>query len=312
MIRHSLWLVVLFWGAAGWFSNQATAVGQDLLVANNTASHHESVLRFSAQGECLGNFALTSFRSGPVGLAFDPQGTLYVANHGNNSIHRYSNTGADLGGFASAGLNIPTGIAFDNQGRLVVCNYGDGSLSIYSPTGALLKHVVTGLRNPIALALDRNNNIFVSTPNIGANSGVFRFSPDGSQRTLFAAGIDFDPRGLAFDQAGNLYVANQHGNTVQRFSSDGISLGTFASTGLRDPFALAFDASGDLYISNQSGGNIRRYSACGDDLGDFAVVSTPLANPVGLVFFPVPEPIPLSILLLGAGVIRSISHRRCK
>jgi len=258
----------------------------------------------------LGDFTLTGFRSGPVGLAFDHTGDLYVANHGNNTIHRYSSTGADLGVFATTGLNMPTGVAFDNQGRLVVCNYGDGSLNIYSATGSLLSHVSTGVLNPIALAVDCHDNIFISTPNIGANTGVFRFAPDGGQRTLFATGIDLDPRGLAFDQAGNLYVANQHGNTVQRFSSDGISLGTFASTGLRDPFALAFDASGDLYISNQSGGTIRRYSPSGEDLGIFATVSTPLANPVGLVFLPVPEPMPLSILLLGAGVIRLLSRRR--
>lgn len=253
---------------------------------------------------------MTSFRSGPVGLAFDGSGHLFVANHGNNTIHRYLSTGADLGVFASAGLNMPTGVAFDSKGRLVVCNYGDGSLSFYSSTGTLLSRIVTGLLAPIALALDSNDNIFVSTPNIGANSGVFRFSPDGRQKTLFATGIDFDPRGLAFDQAGNLYVANQLGNTVQRFSADGLSLGTFASTGLTDPFALAFDAWGDLYISNQSGGTIRRYSACGEDLGTFAVVPTTHANPVGLAFFPVPEPMPLAILILGAGVFQLACSRR--
>ncbi len=312
MIRHSQWLVVLLWGAAGCFSCRATAVGQDLLVANNTATATESILRFSPTGECLGNFTTTSFRGGPVGLAFDPQGNLYVANHGNNTIHRYSSAGADLGVFASTGLNLPTGVAFDRQGRLVVCNYGDGSLSIYSPTGTMLSRAATGLLHPIALALDGRDNIFISTPNLGPNSGVFRFSPDGTQRTLFATGVDFDPRGLAFDRAGNLYVANQLGNTVQQFNSEGVPLGTFASTGLKDPFALTFDAAGDLYISNQSGGAIRRYSACGTDLGTFAVVPAAFANPVGLAFLPVPEPASVSILLLGVGIIRLISVRRDK
>src|SRR6187551_65423 len=112
MIRHSQWLVVLLWGAAGWFSRETTAAGQDLLVANNTASANESILRFSPRGECRGDFALTDFRSGPVGLVFDAHGILYVANHGNNTIHRYSNDGTDLGIFANTGLNMPTGVAF--------------------------------------------------------------------------------------------------------------------------------------------------------------------------------------------------------
>ncbi len=310
MIRHSQWLVVLLWGAAGWFSRETTAAGQDLLVANNTASANESILRFSPQGEGRGDFTLTDFRSGPVGLAFDHTGNLYVANHGNNTIHRYSRTGADLGVFAGTGLSMPTGVAFDSSGRLVVCNYGDGSLNIYSTTGDLLSRIATGLLNPIALALDSNDNIFVSTPNIGANSGVFRFSPDGRQKTLFATGIDLDPRGLAFDRAGNLYIANQHGNTVQRFTSDGVSLGTFASTGLRDPFALAFDTCGDLFISNQSGGTIRRYSSCGEDLGTFAVIPAALANPVGLVFIPVPEPtLPHFALITVISLLSRLSQR---
>lgn len=300
MIRHVQWLVVLLWGAASWVSHQTATAGQELLIANNTATSHESILRFSSTGECLGNFALTSHRAGPVGMAFDAHGILYVANHGNNTIHRYSSTGADLGSFAVTGLNMPTGLAFNRAGQLVVCNYGDGSLNTYSPTGDLLSRITTGLLGPIALALDRHDNIFVSTPNIGANSGVFRFASDGGQKTLFATGIDFDPRGLAFDREGNLYVANQHGNTVRRYDAAGCFLDTFASTGLKDPFALAFDDCGDLYISNQSGGTIRRYSACGEDLGTFATVPTALANPVGLAFIPVPEPATTLLLAIAA------------
>jgi DNA-binding beta-propeller fold protein YncE len=310
MTRQRHWLVVLLWGAAGCFGQQATAVGQDLLVANNTASFNESILRFSATGECLGNFAPTPYRSGPVGLAFDPTGNLYVANHSNNSIHRYSRTGVDLGVFATAGLNMPTGLAFNRRGQLVVCNYGDGSLSFFSATGTWLARVNTGLLNPLALALDSCDNIFVSIPNLGANSGVFRFEPSGTQRTLFAAGIDLDPRGLAFDRTGNLYVANQHGSSVRRYSAEGTFLDTFAATGLRDPFALAFDACGDLYISNQAGGTIRHYSACGEDLGIFATVPSTFANPVGLAFLPVPEPTVPVLLLFSTGFIRLISNRR--
>lgn len=300
MIRHAQWLVVLLWGAAGWISHQSATAGQDLLIANNTASSHESILRFSSTGECRGNFALTSHRAGPVGMTFDAYGILYVANHGNSTIHRYSSTGTDLGVFTATGLNMPTGLAFNHAGQLIVCNYGDGSLNTYSATGELLSRTTTGLLGSIALALDDHDNIFVSTPNLSANSGVFRFASNGSQKTLFATGIDFDPRGLAFDREGNLYVANQHGNTVRRYDADGCFLDTFASTGLKDPFALAFDDCGDLYISNQSGGTIRRYSACGEDLGTFATIPTVLANPVGLAFIPVPEPTAGLLLVIAA------------
>ena len=307
MTRHLPWLAALI---GSWVFFQTTASGQELLVANNTANGYESILRFSSTGEYLGTFAHTSYRGGPVGLTFDSQGNLYVANHANNTVHRYSRTGADLGVFAHTGLNLPTGLAFNRAGQLVVCNYGDGSLSIYSAGGNLLSRTATGLLNPIALAVDGSDHIFVSTPNIDANSGVFRFSPDAQHRTIFAAGIDLNPRGLAFDPEGNLYVANQHGHTVQRYNPEGILLGNFASTGLQDPFALAFDAGGNLYISNQAGGHIRRYSPCGEDLGTFAVVPTALANPVGLAFVPVPEPTVSLVLLISAVFTGRWRHKR--
>lgn len=299
MIGHNLWLVVLVWGAARCSAYQPTAAGQDLLVANNTIGASESILRFSSNGDFQGNFAMLPDRSGAVGLTVDVNGDVFIANHGSNTIRHYSSTGTDLGIFASTGLNLPTGIAFDQHGRLVVCNYGDGSLSFYSSAGQLLTRVATGLLNPIALALDRHDNIYVSTPNIGVNSGIFRFSPEGNQKSLFATGIDLDPRGLAFDQAGNLYVANQFGNSVRRYDTQGIVLDTFAHTGLKDPFALAFDANGELYVSNQAGGYIERFAITGEDLGIFAVLPSSSANPVGLAFIAVPEPD--ARLLLAAG-----------
>ena len=69
--------------------------------------------------------------------------------------------------------------------------------------------------------------------------------------------------------------------------------------------AAEADPNVRVILFTGAGGNF----TSGNDLGDFAVVSTPFANPVGLAFFPVPEPMPLSILLLGTGVIRLIFRR---
>jgi autotransporter-associated beta strand protein len=60
---------------------------------------------------------------------------------------------------------------------------------------------------------------------------------------------------LAFDAAGNLYVANVGDNSILKVTPGG-AVSTFVSSGLNFPFALAFDAAGNLYVSNMPENNI--------------------------------------------------------
>ena len=60
--------------------------------------------------------------SNPQGMAIDSQGTLYVANRGENSITRYSD-GA-LSTFVE-GINQPYGIVVDASDHLIVTSFGD-------------------------------------------------------------------------------------------------------------------------------------------------------------------------------------------
>jgi len=50
-------------------------------------------------GTDLGVFASTGLNE-PLGLMFDSAGNLYAANRGNDTIEKFSATGADLGVFA--------------------------------------------------------------------------------------------------------------------------------------------------------------------------------------------------------------------
>ncbi len=67
--------------------------------------------------------------------------------------------------------------------------------------------------------------------------------------STFATGFN-NPEGLAFDAAGNLYVANFGDNTVNKVTPAG-AVSTF--TDVIQPWGLAFDAAGNLYVSSDSG-----------------------------------------------------------
>ncbi len=78
--------------------------------------------------------------------------------------------------------------------------------------------------------------------------------------STFASGFS-DPQGLAFDAAGNLYVANDGNNTVSKVTPAGV-VSTFAS-GFNGPDGLAFDAAGNLYVANENGNTVSKVTPAG-------------------------------------------------
>jgi sugar lactone lactonase YvrE len=93
------------------------------------------------------------------------------------------------------------------------------------------------------------------------------------------------PTGMAFDAAGNLYVAsNQRPSfSITKFWTDG-SHSTFADkTLLNAPHGLAFDSAGNLFVANTAGNTIVKFTPEG--VGTiFADADDGLLGPVSLAF----------------------------
>jgi DNA-binding beta-propeller fold protein YncE len=116
--------------------------------------------------------------SGASGIAFDSPGNPYVANFYNNTIEKYSSTGADLGVFANMGLNEPIGLAFDSSGNLYVTNYGDNTIVEFansigglSSTGTVFAS--TGLNEPYGIAIEPGALVAVPEPSNLILFGLF-------------------------------------------------------------------------------------------------------------------------------------------
>jgi streptogramin lyase len=270
------------------------------------SSGTNSVIRYSPTGQLIGTFVASG--SGglakPDRLAFGPDGNLYVDSTATNAIYEYSgSTGAFLSTFVSAGsggLNDPTGMVFGPDGNLYVSSAGTHSILRYqgpegsapgSPlpaagqTGATFVPAGSGnLDSPDDLVFGPNGNLFVSSVwfingnsslgNVTTNGAVLEFDgTSGNFITTYVApgeGGLVRPTGLAFDQQGQLYVADGGTWSVHLYGSQGQYLDdpvtmsaseTGSASSLSAPIGIVFNAQGDLLVSSRNNNLVSQYSS---------------------------------------------------
>jgi DNA-binding beta-propeller fold protein YncE len=217
----------------------------DVYVANlrgNDVSYYDA-----ASGEFKGVFVAAGAGglSHPTGLAFGPDGNLYVGSSGNDRILRYSgDTGEFMDVFVDdEHLERPFSLIFGPAGHLyvssgsqnIVLRYGGG-------TGDFL-------------------NIAASAPQLQV------------------------PIGLAFGPDRMLYVANGGGHNVLRFDPQtGALLDVFAEDSLRFPSDLVFGDDGLLYVSSAFTSNVVRFDGTTGAFVDILGTLPDQGAPMGLVF----------------------------
>jgi hypothetical protein len=153
----------------------------------------------------------TPFVSGilnPTGLAFDPNGDLFVTSRAEGTVYRI-----DAGGEAAIyaeGMGVATGAAFDADGNLFV---GDRSGTIFkiapSRLGNTPQIFVYATLEPSAaayhLAVGADGTLYVTAPSLSPNDCVWAIDRDGTTAAWYR-GLG-RPQGLALDSDSNIYVA---------------------------------------------------------------------------------------------------------
>ena len=107
---------------------------------------------------------------------------------------------------------------------------------------------------------------------------ILRMRFTGGTPVTFTVGLS-NPKGLAFDGNGHLFVANAGTGTIIRFNL-GDAAGVTYAQGLNSPVGVTFDATGNLFVSTSGDGVIHKFASDGSRT-PFAIQ---LNQPAGIAF----------------------------
>ena len=139
----------------------------------------------------------------PTGLAFGNDGNLYISSRAEGSIYRVTPAGEST--VFAEGMGVATGLAFDRDGNLYA---GDRTGTIFKINPQRQIFVFATVEPSVAayhLAFGPEGDLYVTGPTTSSFDHVYKISPSGEVKSFFR-GLG-RPQGLAFDAAGNLYVA---------------------------------------------------------------------------------------------------------
>ena len=213
----------------------------------------------------------------PDGLLW-ADGALYVADEGGSALRSWRpGTRAATLADSRAGLASPEDVVRDSAGNLYFTDDTRGGLWRTDRLGRTTAMVAPnrGLPSTAGLGLSPAGDLVVGD---APGHRVLKVTPDGRVSQL-AAGIA-KPESFAFDDGGNLYIADNRDNILYRLTTDGVLQRLIADRGDFSPESLHF-AGGALFITDSDHGKLFRYTPA-DGLKAIALFGGAFANVQGI------------------------------
>lgn len=222
-------------------------------------------LRFGNKGTGLGE------TEAPTDVAVRSNGSIVVADSGNQRIQFFDSRGAVLQQFGCKGSELgkfesPGGICIDQGGNIVVTDQITNIVQVFTVDGVLLRHFgpkcggTTGdMKGPLGAVVDEEGQILIADQ---SNHRIVVFDNQGSFVHHFGSlgtkdGEFNNPAYIAINQDGEIFVTDSCNHRVQLFDMTGRYIGKFGRPGTGNgefqyPSGIAIDASGYVFVSDRT------------------------------------------------------------
>jgi sugar lactone lactonase YvrE len=249
----------------------------------------------------LGSGENVNFKN-PRAIAVDSMNNIYVVDSGNSQIKKFDLDRKLLlswGSFGSGNgqFKNPSGIFID-QKYVYIADTGNARIQKFDKNGNfVLTWGAYGeghgmFFTPVALAEDRNGDLFVSDSGtnkiqIFDHSGKYK---DEIVPVLTTGGNFSATNSIVFDSENNFYVVVSDANRVLKYSDIGNFINFFGSSGneegrFNNPTSIGIDSNGYLYVTDTNNYRIQKFDSDGTFLvswGSFGTSTEQFERPIGL------------------------------
>jgi sugar lactone lactonase YvrE len=194
---------------------------------------------------------------GPVGLAIDGDGNIYVADTYNDAIRKISTGGmvttiaGGVAGYVDAGtadalFDTPSGVAVDEEGNIFVADTGNDAIRKITAQNEVITFAGSDVEfdRPLGIVATHDGFLFVTEEGGGR---VRRITPEAQVTTLAGSSPGYAdatgdraqfsrPSGMAIDREGNLYVADAQNYLIRKITPVAASSEDSAGAGQPDRF----------------------------------------------------------------------------
>ena len=244
-----------------------------------------SVPTFAAQ---LGGGTMGHATMYPSGLDVGPDGTIYVADTGNDQVAAYNQAGTQLwrkglrGNRTAGNFANPRDLTYLN-GDLYVDDTGNNRIQVLDASnGSTIGSPWTGLPSTLGITAGKDstgNNIILVSEDTSNKIAVY--STTGTLKCTIPVpvlnGKTALPRDAATDAAGNIYVAayqQDHvdkfppvvGNTCPQNVNGGWGTSGNGALQFKRPYGVATDGSGHVFVADSDNERIQEFNGTGSTL----------------------------------------------